>query len=429
MADVPLSILFLALLLLLLCSAFFSGTETALMALNRYRMQHMADAGHRGAILARRLLAKPDRLIGVILLGNNLVNILATQLATYIGYRIHGDVGIAIATGTLTLVLLIFAEVAPKTFGALHSERIAYPASYVYVPLLFVAYPLVWLINLFANSVLRLLGMQAEDISRQPLSTEELRTVVSETSGLLPNKHQRMLLNILDLERETVEDIMVPRGDIVGIDLEEDWDEILRQLVNSAYTRMPVYTGSIDHALGFVHLRKIMPLLYNDELTPENLRESLLDPYFIPEGTPLMRQLVNFQRERRRISLVVDEYGDIQGLVTLEDLLEEIVGEFTTDPSEIAPELTPQEDGSYLVDGGMHLRDLNRALGCNFGLDGPRTLNGLILEHLETMPEPNSSVLIAGYPIDIVQVKNNMVKTARIGAPLPNRDDGNEGSS
>ena len=418
MADISLSVLFGILFALLLCSAFFSGTETALMALNRYRMRHLAESGHRGAMLAKRLLERPDRLIGVILLGNNVVNILITQLATYLGYRIYGDIGIAIATGLLTFVILIFAEVAPKTMGALHAEKIAWPAAYIYTPLLIVMRPLVWLVNLFANSLLRLLGVRAEDIDRQPLSSEELRTVVSEAGSLIPHRHQKMLLNLLDLERRTVEDIMVPRGDIVGIDLDDDWDDVRRQIIHASYTRLPVYSADIDHILGFLHLRKILPLVHAGNFTADDIRSALRSPYFIPEGTPLNRQILNFQRERRRVGLIVDEYGDILGLTTLEDILEEVVGEFTSDPSEIVPEIRRQEDGSHLADGGITLRDLNRAMGSHFSLDGPRTLNGLILEYLESMPEAGVSLLIDGYPMEIVQVKENAVKTARIGQRL-----------
>lgn len=418
MADIPLTALFVVLVVLLACSAFFSGSETALMALNRYRMRHLAQSGHRGARRAQRLLEKPDRLIGLILLGNNFVNILATQLATYLGYRIYGDVGIAVATGLLTLTLLLFAEVTPKTLGALHSERFAYPAAWIYVPLMRLMYPVVWVINLIANGLLHAVGVRVREIDQHALSSDELRSVVNEAGGLIPGKHQKMLVNILDLEKATVEDIMVPRHEIQGIDLEDDWDDIEQQLFLGSYTRMPVFLGNIDHVLGFIHVRNVLPLIYRGELSRETLRANLRDAYFIPEGTPLNRQLLNFQRERRRIGLVVDEYGDIQGLVTLEDLLEEIVGEFTTDPAALSPDVMPQEDGSWVVDGGVHLRELNRMIGAHFSLEGPRTLNGLIIEHLESIPEASTSVLIDGYPIEIVQVKNNAVKAARIGPRL-----------
>jgi len=417
--EIPVGILFLALIVLLFLSAFFSGSETALMALNRYRLRHLADAGHPGAARAQRLLETPDRLIGLILLGNNFVNILITQLATFIGYRLLGDAGIAIATGALTLVLLIFAEVAPKTLAALNAERVAYPAAYVYVPLLALAYPLVWLVNLIANGLLTLLGVRPEERGAQALSREELRTVVTQAGGLIPREHQHMLTSILDLESVTVEDIMVPRNEVVGIDLEDDWDEVVDQLKDTPYTRLPVYRGSIDHVLGMLHLRTVLRLLMKDEFSREDMETALREPYFIPEGTSLNRVLINFQRERRRIALVVDEYGDIQGLVTLEDLLEEIVGEFTTDPLAVSRDIHPQPDGSYIVDAGMHVREVNRLLGIHLHTYGARTLNGLILEHLEAIPDASTSVLIDGYPIEIVQTKDNVVKTVRISPRLP----------
>ncbi|APZ43891.1 HlyC/CorC family transporter [Acidihalobacter ferrooxydans] len=405
--------------LLVLISAFFSGTETALMSLNRYRLRHLAESGHPGAIRAQRLLSKPDRLIGLILLGNNLTNILITQLATYVGYALFGDAGIAIATGGLTFGLLIFAEVAPKTLAALHAERVAFPASYIYVPMLAVVYPLVWLVNLIANSILRLVGVSPDDVEATPMSREELRSVVNQAGGLIPRRHQKMLLGLLDLDKTSVEDIMVPRNEIVGIDLDEPWDEIIEQLEHTSYTRLPVYHGDIDRIAGIVHIRHVFKLAQSDRLDKETLEAELRAPYFIPESTTLNQQLLNFQSERRRIGLVVDEYGDIQGLVTLEDLLEEVVGEFTTDPTAHSRDIHPQSDGSYMIDGSIHIRELNRALGWRLPTRGPRTLNGLILEHLEMIPEPGTSVLISGYPLEIVQTKNNAVRTVRAQPRLP----------
>lgn len=420
MDDIPLGILFFILIGLLCCSAFFSGSETALMALNRYRMQHLAQSGHRGAIYARRLLRKPDRLIGLILVGNNIANILITQLATFIGYRLYNDIGVAIATGLLTLGILIFGEVTPKTIGAVHSDKIAYPAAFVYIPLMTLAWPLVWGINLIANTLLRLMGVQLENSDSTALSREELRTVVNQANLLIPRKHRRMLLGILDLEKATVEDIMIPRNEVAGLDLNEDWDDIVRQIKGTGYTRLPVFRGGIDNVIGFVHMRKVLHLIIDDKLTCETLESVIRSPYFIPEGTSLNRQLLNFQRERRRVGLVVDEYGDIQGLVTLEDLLEEIVGEFTTDPSTVNnQDITPQEDGSYLVGGGAAVRELNRALGWALDTSGPKTVNGLILEHLEAIPEAGVSVLIDGHPIEIVQTRKNAVKTVIMSPRLP----------
>jgi len=412
--DVPLGLLFVVLTTLFLFSAFFSGSETALIGLNRYRLRHLANSGHPGARRSQALLDQPDRLIGLILLGNNFVNILITQLATYIGFRLYGELGIAIATGALTFLLLIFAEVAPKTLAAMHAEKVAFPAAYVYVPLLAIARPLVWIVNMMANGLLRLLGVSTQGGSTQAMTREELRTAVVEAKSMISPQHHNMLLGILDLEKATVEDIMIPRNEIAGIDLDDDWDDIIEQLANSTFSRLPAYRGSIDNVQGFIHIRHILPLILNEEFTRDKLMKILREPYFIPEGTRLTQQLLNFQREKRRIGLVVDEYGDILGLVTLADLLEEIVGEFTTDPDTLSTDIHPQPDGSYLVDGGTHIRELNRVLGWDLDTKGPRTLNGLILEYMEFIPEPGTSVMINGYPMEIVQTKGNVIKTVRV---------------
>ncbi|HOP15471.1 MAG: HlyC/CorC family transporter [Chromatiaceae bacterium] len=414
MNDLPLGALFGALVFLLILSAFFSGSETALMTLNRYRLRHLADAGHPGAKLARQLLDKPDRLIGLILLGNNFVNILASSLATIIAIRLGGEGAIAIAAGLLTLVVLIFSEVAPKTMAALYPERIAFPAAWVYTPLLRLLFPLVWLVNLMANTVLRLLGIFPEDAEGNALSREELRTVVNEAGAMIPKRHQKMLLNILDLEKVTVDDIMVPRSEIDGVDLDDPFDVILEQLEKMPYTRVLVYRGSIDHVVGFVHSRRAMHSLLDGELDRATFERLVREPYFIPKGTPLNRQLLNFQRNRRRTALVVDEYGDVQGLVTMADLLEEIVGEFATDPSDAIADVLPQEDGSFLVDGSANLRELVRTMHWELPTDGPKTLNGLIVEYLESLPDTGTSLMVAGYPIEVVQIQDNAVKTARI---------------
>ena len=421
MDDIPLSVLFSALVFLLFLSAFFSGSETALMTLNRYRLKHLADEGHTGAQLASKLLEKPDRLIGLILLGNNFVNIMASSLATLIALRLGGDGAIAIAAGILTFVVLIFSEVAPKTLAAMHPEKVAFPAAWIYTPLLKVMFPLVWLVNLMANSILKLLGIYQEDSDGQALSREELKTVVNEAGAMIPHKHQRMLLSILDLEHTYVEDIMVPRTQLDGIDIDAPISEILDQLQQSPYTRVLVYEGSIDHVLGFIHSRNILKeALDSDGLTHEELRELIREPYFIPKGTPLNKQLINFQRNRRRWGLVVDEYGDVHGLLTMADLLEEIVGEFATDPSDHIASVHPQDDGSYLVDGTALLRELSRNMHWELPTEGPKTLNGLIVEYLQTMPEAGTSLMIEGYPIDIIQIQDNVVKTARI-RPLERR--------
>lgn len=414
MNDLPLGALFGALVFLLALSAFFSGSETALMTLNRYRLRHLADAGHPGARLAQRLLDKPDRLIGLILLGNNFVNILASSLATIIAIRLGGEGAIPVAAGVLTLVVLIFSEVAPKTLAALHPERLAFPASWVYTPLLRLLLPLVWLVNLVANAVLRLLGIYPEDSDGNALSREELRTVVNEAGAMIPKRHQKMLINILDLEKVTVDDIMVPRNELDGVDLDEPLDIILEQLEQTPYTRVLAYHGSIDNVSGFVHCRRVMQAQLHGELTRQALEGLIRPPYFIPEGTPLNRQLINFQRNRRRTALVVDEYGDVLGLVTMADLLEEIVGEFATDPADQIADVQSQHDGSFLVDGSANLRDLVKTMHWELPTDGPKTLNGLIVEHLESIPETGTSLLIAGYPVEVVQIQDNAVKTARI---------------
>lgn len=418
LTEIPIGLLVGSLFVLIILSAFFSGSETALISLNRYRLRHLAKAGHPGARRANRLLERPDRLIGLILLGNNFINILASSLATILSVRLLGEAGIAVATLALTVVILIFAEVAPKTVAALHSERFAFPASYVLTPLLRALYPLVWAVNTLANGVLRVLRISTDVPSDQHLSSEELRTVVNEGGALIPRRHQKMLLSILDLEKVTVEDIMIPRNDIAGLDLDDDWGDLVKQISNSQHTRLPVYQGSVDHVVGIVHLRNVVALHREGELTREALMQIIREPYFIPEGTPLNTQLLNFQKQRRRIGLVVDEYGDIQGLVTLDDILEEIVGEFTTDPAANVRFIHPQEDNTYLVDGSATIRELNRVLNWRLPTDGPKTLNGMITEYLEAIPEPGTSLLLSGYPVEIVQTSGNVVKTVRIDPSL-----------
>ena len=385
-----------------------------MMALNRYRLRHLAKGRNEGAKRAAELLERPDRLIGLILFGNNFINIVASMLAALIAWRMLGQTGLALAPFVLTVVILVFAEVAPKTLAALHPERIAFPAAYVLKPMLTLFYPVVAAINWLANGVLRVLRLTSGDVDYHQLSTEELRTVVNEAGALISRKYQSMLISILDLEKVTVDDIMVPRSEISGVDIEDDMDEIIDLLVHSQHTKLPLYRGDIDDVLGVLHLRKVLEPLEHEELTKEWLLENANEPYFVPAGTPLNTQLRNFQRQRQRIGLVVDEYGEVDGLVTLEDLLEEIVGEFTTDPADVSPDVHPQDDGTYLIDGGANVRELNRGMRWELPTDGPKTLNGLVLEYLESIPEPGTSLLIAGYPVEIVQTTSNAVKTARI---------------
>jgi Mg2+/Co2+ transporter CorB len=421
--DIPLYWLFIAFVVLILLSGFFSSSETGLMSLNRYRLKHLAAKHHGGARRAVALLERPDRLITLILLGNNFVNVLITQLATYIGYRLYGDAGIAIAAGVLTLVLLLFAEVTPKTLAATNPEKIAFPAAYVYQPLSKLMFPLVAIIDWLAKLILKIFLLSGSSRGNDALNSAELRVAVNETSGLIPDSHRDMLLSILDLEKVTVDDIMVPRSEIIGIDLEDDWHDTLKLITNLSYTRIPIYSGNIDNLVGTAMLRRILPLLLTDQFDADSLVELTREGYFIPEGTPLTTQLVNFRKNRRRIAFVVDEYGDIQGLVTIEDILEEIVGEFTTDPSALHQDFFRDADGSFLIDGSTHVRDINRNLDIDLPTSGPRTLNGLILEHMEFIPEAGTSLKLRGYPIEIMQVKNNMVKTARITVPQDDESD------
>ena len=419
--DISLGVLFFILLVLFLLSAFFSGSETALMALNRYKLKHHAK-NNKGAALAIKLLQKPDRLIGLILLGNNLVNILITQLATLIGFRLGGNVGIAIATGVLTLMLLIFAEVAPKTIAALKAEKIAFPAAYIYTPLLTIVYPLVWLINQVANVIVRLVGVDPDKNELQALNHEELKAVVNEASGLIPKNHQEMLLRVLDMETTTVEDIMIPRIEISGIDLNDDWNDIEEQLLRCNFTRLLVYKGSLKDIRGVVHLRKLLPLFHEKELEQHHLEKALTPAYFTPEGVPLTQQLINFQKEKRRLALVVDEYGEIQGLVTLQDLLEEIVGEFSTSPANADFEAIHKKDGTIWLDGSMHIREINRQLGMDLPTNGPKTINGLLLEHLQSIPAPGTTSLINNYPIEVRKTRNNAIKTLIIYPKITTND-------
>ncbi len=415
MIDLSTNTLLIVLVVLLFLSAFFSAAETAMMRLNRYRLRHLAQHKHPGAMRAQHLLKRPDRLIGFILLGNNFANILASSIVTIVTIKTFGQAWIGAAAGLLTIVILIFSEVAPKTMGALHPERIAFPASLLLRPMLLFFYPLVWVINMIANGLLRLLGVRTEEEdAMHQLSRDELRTVVNEAGALIPRKHQRMLINILDLEKATIEDIMIPRNEIVGIDLSQDLDDILEVLSSSLYTRLPVYHEDINEVTGILHVRNALPQLLRGEFSKETLAQCVEEPYFVPEGTPLNTQLLNFQRQKKRVGLVVDEYGDIEGLVTLEDILEEIVGEFTTDISTATRFVHPQPDGSHLVDGGANIRGLNRMMHWRLPATGPKTLNGLIIEHLESIPSTGTSVRIADYAIEIVQIADNAVKTARI---------------
>lgn len=415
--DISLASLFGLLVVLLLLSAFFSGSETALMRLNRYQLRHKARTGHRGAKLAEHLLKRPDRLLGLILLGNNLANFTAAALVAVIAFKIGGQSAVALGTILLTLAVLIFAETAPKTLAALHPERFAFPAAIIYYPLLKATYPIVWLINVASNGLLYLFGIRDNDTDSQSLSREELRTVVHEAGSRISSKYRQMLLSILDLEQVTVDDVMVPHNEIIGIDLDSDYAEIEAIINASQHTRLPVFQDNIDKVIGILHLRKLANIARR-EITKDALRKLLTEPYFVPEGTPLSTQLVQFQRRRERIALVVDEYGDIQGMVTLEDILEEIVGEFSTDQADDISDVVKDGPNAWIVNATVNIRELNRTQGWVLPTDGPKTLNGLIVELLETIPKTSTCLKVSGYSIEIVAADENRIRSVRITTPL-----------
>ncbi len=410
MNDIPLSILFGLLALLLFLSAFFSGSETALMTLNRYRLQHLVKQKHRGALKAHKLLARPDRLIGLILLGNNFVNILASSIATVIAIRIGGDDIIPAATALLTIVVLIFSEVTPKTLAALKPETLAFISAWIYIPLLKIFYPIVWIVNAISNLLLRIVGVNPKKAKIDTLDKDELKSIVSDTNHLLPVRYQNMLIRILDLESASVEDIMTQRKEIVGIDLEDSIEEIVQQLRNSPHTRLPVYKKNIDRVIGFLHIRTVLSRISSPDFDKQVITDSLTKPFFIPASTSIHKQMQIFKTERQRIGLVVDEYGDVQGLVTLDDLLQEIVGELI---AEQEPDIKKQNDGSYLVNASVTIRELNRVTDWDLPTEGPKTLNGLILEYMETIPEPGTSIKFHGQILEILQRDESTVKLVR----------------
>ncbi len=417
MNDVPLSILFGILVLLIIMSGFFSSSETGMMSLNRYRLRHMAKNKHKGAMRASSLLEKPDRLIGTILTGNNLVNFAAAALATIISQRLwpnNPDLAVFVNTILFTLVVLIFAELTPKTLAAIHPEKVAFPASRILVGMQWLLTPFVWFVNTIANALLKLVRV---DINATPdnLSTEELRTVVHEAGTMIPKRHQRMLISILDLEKMAVNDIMVPRSEIVAINLEDNIEDITDMLRTTQHTRLPVYRDDINSVVGMLHTRNASRFLTNPDFNKNDILQECREPYFIPESTPLHTQLFNFQKQQRRIALVVDEYGDVQGICTLEDILEEIVGEFTTDTAALEnPDFKRLNDGSTLVDGTAYIRDINKALGWDFNTDGPKTFSGLIVEYLETIPDGPACLTLENKRIEILKVEDNLVKLSRV---------------
>lgn len=417
MNDIPISFLFGTLVVLIIFSGFFSSSETAMMSLNRYRLRHLEKKGHRGAKRSALLLKRPDRLIGVILIGNNLVNNFAAAIATIIAIRLYGDHAVLTGSVILTLAVLIFAEVTPKTIAALYPEKVAFPFSFILKPLLFILYPAVWLVNFISNGLAQLLGVNtSQQHAHEHLNPDELRTVVGEAGGLIPDEHQDMLINILDLEKASVEDIMVPRSDVIGINIENSIAEIIKQLETVEYTRIPVYEGNINNVIGILHLRFTPRFLESKQtLTHQDISKHLSEPYFVPESTPLHKQLIQFKNQKHSIALVVDEYGEIQGLITLADLLEEIVGDFTTNISNPAEsEIQELDDSWYAIDGGASIRDINRHLDWELPTDGPKTLNGLMMEYLENIPRGHISFVIEDYIFETLEVSNTMISKAKV---------------
>ncbi|MCK5728778.1 MAG: HlyC/CorC family transporter [Methylococcales bacterium] len=415
MNDIPLSLLFGILVVLLLLSAFFSGSETALMTLNRYRLQYLVKQKHKGAIKASRLLQRPERLIGLILLGNNFVNILASSLTTVIAIKIannHGvpsEQAIPIAAGILTLLVLIFSEVTPKTLATLKPEALAFPAAWVYSPMLKLFYPIVWVVNAIVNVLLKILGVNVAKKKQDSLDKEELKSILSDAGDIMPVRYQNMLLGVLDLESATVEDIMTPRNEIIGIDLDDSIESICQQILASPHTRLPVYRTSIDRVIGFLHLRKVLVSLNDVNFDQKKLISNLLKNSFVPVSTSLHKQMQSFKTHERRIALVVDEYGDVQGLVTLDDLLQEIVGELITEEANVRA----QNDGGYLVDASVTIRELNRITHWSLPTKGPKTLNGLIIEFMEIIPEAGTSLKLHGFLIEIIECDKKTIREVR----------------
>lgn len=413
--ETSLSVLLISFLALILASAYFSSSETGMMSLNRYRLKHLRRNGHPGATRASKLLESPDKLIGVILIGNNFVNFLAASIASSIAVILLGDPSPLATAIVLTLVVLIFAEVTPKTVAALYPETIAYPSSLILIVLLKVLYPVVWSINLVSNWLVRLLGFKSVgDDSQQHLTPEELRTVVYESSGRIPRRRHGMLLNILDLEKVRVDEIMVPKNEIIGVDIEDDIKDILEQISSAHHTRIPVYKQHMDNLIGILHLRSVGKFLKIETLNKAAILQETNEVYYIPESTPLHTQLFNFQKKKLRMAIVVDEFGAVKGMVTLEDILEEIVGEFTTDLTTNNKDIHAQEDGSFLIDGSANIRDINRSLGWDLNTSGAKTLNGLLMEILESIPDSLVGVKLDGYYAEIVQVKDNVIRTVRM---------------
>jgi len=418
--DAPSSALLFALLFLLVIIAFSSGTEVAMLSVNRYRIKHRAQQGQKTAKVLEALLAKPDDWLGANLVILAAASVFASAVATILAQRTGYEWAVPVTGFVLTVVVIVFCELTPKIYSATYPELVALGAARIYKVLVIVARPVLWLTNKLAYGLLRVFGVGKSARGSQALNTEELRTVVAEAGPLIPARHRQMLLSILDLGQVTVNDIMIPRQEISAIDVQENWDDILDQLRQTPHTRLPVYDGELDKLLGILHMKRVAQELARGTLTREKLIEvaSSREPYFVPESTALTVQLSQFQRNRRRLAFVVNEYGDIEGLVTLEDILEEIVGEFTTDPATIAHrDIHPERPGVFIVNASATIRALNRALQWQLPTDGPKTINGLLLEQLETIPEPGTTLKVGDYQFEVLQIADNAIRTVRIYAP------------
>jgi Mg2+/Co2+ transporter CorB len=411
--DAPLGLLFSILALLVILSAFFSSAETAMMTLNRHKLRHLQKNKIGGAIRAGKLLDRPDRLIGLILIGNNLVNIFASAVATVISIRLWGDAGVYIATGALTVVILVFAEVTPKTIAALHPERVAFPASVILLPLMTLMSPVVAMVNAVTNRLSRLLGFDPKKEAYEHVSADELRTIVTDAGKLIPARHRELLINIMDLVQVSVDDIMVPRNEVYGINLDNTDQEILLKIQSTAHTRLPVWRDDINNIIGVLHMRSISRVVNGLTLDRVALEREMEKPYFVPASTPLHTQLMNFQEMKKPLAVVVDEYGEVRGVVALGDILEEIVGDFTSNMAETTKSILLERDGSYIIDGTENIRDINKTLGWSLPKDGPKTLSGLILEYLESFPAAPAGLTIGNYRLEILELEGNVVRSVR----------------
>lgn len=404
-------------LVLVILSALFSASETSLMSLNRYRLGHLVREGRRGARLTAALLSKTDRLLGTILLGNNVVNTLLTGLVTALAIRYFGnnDTVILAATTMVAIVVIVFCEILPKVIGASNPERLALPLAFILRPLMTLFSPALWLVNQVTGRILRALGIDPSRKQSDHMSLEEMRTIVLESGHFIPAKHRSILLNLFDLERITVDDVMIPRSRIEGLDVTAGEQAVRERLVSCYHNKLPVFEGEVNRVIGVLHVRRALSLLQRETFDADDIRELLSDPYFIPSGTPVFTQLQFFQENRQRVGLVVDEYGEVQGLVTLEDIIEEVIGEFTTTvPGGADASLKWDEQGTAIVEGGVSLRELNRRLGTGFDLNGPRTLNGLVLEALQELPQAATSLRMGGVIIEILHVEDRLVRSARL---------------